>query len=576
MISHNINIFVAKLIVDFLVKHHVKLFCISPGSRSTPLAVAAFDHAWVETKLFYDERAAAYFALSHSRGSGQPAALICTSGTAAANYFPGVIESFQSLLPIAILTADRPDELQNCGANQTIDQSGIFGAFVASSVLFEAPDGNFDPSDMLGRLDASFTEFTRPVHVNCRFREPLAEPVAGFDASSYDRVVENWYSRWPSNSTETPTKKSLVSFDQAVDLINHFKRGLIICGPANPTEHMGPIVALAEHLNWPIVRDVLSSLQSSKNDHVLNLHDLHLDQNDSVRPDIIIHVGLLPTSRRLNQFLLAHRSVPYIKIQNHSRTIDPDRLEALRLVGAVDVTISSLQKNSDKKSKTAWLDLWLKRERATAASLTVYFEKHNCIEAALAFSLPDLLRDGEALFLSNSMPVRDADSFAQISNKDIIVGANRGVSGIDGIIASACGFALGCQRPTTLIVGDLAFLHDMNSLLIAARSNYPIRIIVINNDGGGIFHFLPVAELNEHFEPLFGTPHGMIFENAAAQFGLPYRVTDSVLRFREDFAELCQQGGSFVIEIKSDRTNNHNSHLTIRRMIAKIISELGN
>lgn len=573
MTRQNVNIFSAGLIVDYLIKHNIKLFCISPGSRSTPLAIAAFDHPDADTKMFYDERAAAYYALSHTRSSGDPSALICTSGTAVANYLPGVIEAFQSFLPIAILTADRPSELQDCGANQTIDQQNIFGKFVSSRILFEAPDKIIDPINMLNQLDAAFSNFTRPIHINCRFREPLAVDDAGFDASKYTPIVDNWYNSNNPQENDSSSAPSKPDMEEAVALIDRSQNGLIVAGPTVSFENYDAVVDLAKHLKWPIVADILSPLRIGTSKYLFSFHDLYFDNDESINLDAVIHVGGLPTPKRLNQFLLKHRAVPYIKIHSHAQTIDPDRLETMRLVGPPDRIIAHLLEETDDSKSTDWVQLWREREQVIAAALEDYFDRHDAIEPALAFSLPDLLSDGDALFLSNSMPVRDADSFTRLSGKDVVVGANRGVSGIDGIIASACGFASGCRRPTTLVIGDLAFLHDMNSLYLAARSKYPIRIIVINNDGGGIFHFLPIAELQNHFEPLFGTPHGLTFEKAAQQFDLPFRSVASTSQLKDSYHELCKQNGSFVVELQSNRSENHMMHQALRDMISEKLSD---
>ncbi len=578
MIAPNINIFSAGLIIDFLIKQNINLFCISPGSRSTPLALAVVSNKKAKAKLFYDERAAAYYALSYSRGCGRPVGLICTSGTAVANYFPGLIEARQSLLPVAVLTADRPKELQNCGANQTIDQTDLFGKFVSKSITLEAPDEKFNPHDLLDLLNfaiCSSNNFDQPVHINCRFREPLSLPEASFDASIYDSKVEKWYDAKRPEASDSVAGTNLQCMNDALDRINRAKHGIIISGPASSSEDREQMIDLAQRLNWPVFCDVLSTLKSTDSDNLFDLYDLYLDETEGIIPDLVIHIGGLPTSKRLNHFLLAQRPASYIKIQSHNITVDPDRLETIRIVGPTAEIISKMLIGCEAKNDNSWLGLWKKRESLTRERLTTHFHENNASEPALAFALPEMLPDGSALFLSNSMPIRDADSFGRHSNKNIIVAANRGVSGIDGIIASACGFAEGCQRPTTLVIGDLAFIHDMNSLILAARSNFPIRIIVINNDGGGIFHFLPVAEIGASFEPLFGTPHGMNFQNLSGQFGLPYESCDSVPQLKEHYHSHSQHDGSFIIEIKSNRVDNHEQHQFIRRMIAEQLSERG-
>lgn len=537
--------------------------------------MAAAEHPRVDLRVNLDERASAYYAAGYTRATGHAAAVICTSGTAAVNLFPAVVEAYQSRLPLVLLTADRPEELQNCGANQTINQEDLFGQY-AACLNIPAPSDDFDPAQLLEKLDTAFEGIlSTPVHINCRFREPLVPAAEPYDYDTMKARLDDWRSRHQQDNTDNLPGVSDQETSGIVSLMNEKKRGLIVAGPDTPFRASNTILELSKKLKWPIAADILSQCRHSDTDNVITYYDLFLNtiaiKND-LRPEIIVHVGGLPTSKRLNRFLLECKGIEYIKIQDHDRTIDPDNLETKRIVCPIDQFLEGLNSRMEQRDNEKFLNTWINSDKMSSRVLERMLGSETLDEITLAYRLGKTLNDDDALFLSNSMPVRDADSYTVLPSADIIVGANRGASGIDGVIASACGFAAGSLRTTTLIIGDLAFIHDLNSLDMVRRSEMPVIIIVVNNDGGGIFHFLPIARFTDQFEKYFGTPHGLGFENAAALFGLDYFHPESLEQFEKCYTDVKELKKSAIIEITCDRHQNVYFHQKIRSAIKAAIT----
>jgi 2-succinyl-5-enolpyruvyl-6-hydroxy-3-cyclohexene-1-carboxylate synthase len=540
--------------------------------------MAAADHPETDLMVNIDERASAFHAVGFARATGRAAAVICTSGTAVADYLPAIIEAYQSRLPIVVLTADRPEELQDCGANQTINQVKIFGKYAVADMAIPAPSENSDSFEFLEKLDCLLNKtfaLQGPVHINFRFREPLAPTEKSYDHERLTARMNEWYQQAEANNTRKISPVDGQTVEEIAALINTKKNGLIIAGPEVPHRASRMIRELSEKLQWPVAADILSQCRHTANGNHQAYYDLFLDIDKTIedlRPDIIMHIGGLPTSRRLMQFLLKHKGVDYIKLQDHDRTIDPDNLETKRIVCRIDEFIKVLMSRIDRPPGMEYLQKWKAAEETCARFLEAYFRTDNLSESSLSYRLASLLNDGQALFLSNSMPVRDADTFTTVHSKNILIGANRGASGIDGVIASACGFAAGSGRPTALVIGDLAFIHDLNSLAMADKSKIPVVIIVINNDGGGIFHFLPIAQFSEHFEKCFTAPHGLGFEKAASLFDLPYYHPQTAGEFEADFHKSIDNGHSAVIEVTSDRIQNIKEHEDIRSQVKNLLS----
>ncbi|MCP4570338.1 MAG: 2-succinyl-5-enolpyruvyl-6-hydroxy-3-cyclohexene-1-carboxylic-acid synthase [FCB group bacterium] len=577
MTAPNLNIFYADLILDYLVRCGVETCFVSPGSRSTALIAAAAGRADISVRMHIDERASAFMAVGFARATGSIPALICTSGTAVANYLPAVVEAFQSRLPLVLLTADRPEELQDCGANQTIDQHALYGRFALESITLGTFDADTDPDDVLKTLDKAACLIDEgPIHINCRFRKPLDPVAKAFDLASLSGRKDAFYKNSPIG---LKPKDPLIDFSQAVEevagLINGSESGLIIAGPEAPYRTCQNLDKLAKVLDWPIIADIHSQYRfGSKTVNAIGHFDLLNDAEipDFPTPRTILHVGGLPTSKSLIKYLLGLKGMEYIKIQDHEQTIDPDRLETERLTGDPDKIIDLLITKLTSKEKTSG---W-KKLRATdlecARFLSEHFDDKRLTEPSLAYGLGKLIRDGDGLYLSSSMPIRDAESFMSVRTDSLMVGANRGASGIDGLIASACGFAFGSGKPTTLLLGDLTFIHDLNSLALVKKSEIPIIVVVVNNRGGGIFHFLPIAAFEDIFEPYFGTPHDLTFDSAAKMFDLPYYQPKTIPEFESSYNEARDNNRSAIIEISTDRNQNVAEHETIRSRLAAVLS----
>jgi 2-succinyl-5-enolpyruvyl-6-hydroxy-3-cyclohexene-1-carboxylate synthase len=572
----NINAFLAEMLIDELYRYGTGMICISPGSRSTPLTMAAAEHPQVGLRINIDERASAFYAIGYARAAGKAAAVICTSGTAVTNLFPAVVEAYQSRLPLIVLTADRPEELQNCGANQAINQENIFGQYAVGFTI-PAPDTEFDPVALLEKLDECLHDSNSTVvHINCRFREPLAPEKMPYEHDKIRAMLNQYRGRQAEKTNPPLLATSGPSPSEIASLLNESENGLIVAGPESPFRTSRMVGELSKKLNWPIVADILSQYRSSASGLTLSHYDLILDDEaayDNLRPDTIVHTGGLPTSKRLNRFLLACKGIEYIKIQDHDRTIDPDHLETKRVVCQVDEFLKEVMAEINPRDTGEYCNMWLDLDKLFTDLRDKLPEYERLNESSLAIRLGQLLDDKNALFLSSSMPVRDADTFTSFGSKDIMVGANRGASGIDGVIASACGFAEGSRRTTTLVIGDLAFLHDLNSLAMVKRSEMPVIIIVINNNGGGIFHFLPVAQFPDNFEEYFATPHGLNFEKAAELFDLGCFHPKSPAEFIESYQNIKASYKSAIIEITCDRNQNLNDHKKIRSQLRDAVSQ---
>jgi len=580
----NINNFWAYLLVEELVRNHVTQFFISPGSRSTPLTIAAAENAGAEKIICFDERGAAYCALGYGRATGRPAVLICTSGTAAANYFPALIEARQSQIPMIIISADRPPELQASGANQTIDQSKLYQNYPVWYFDYPCPDLSIRPEMVLTTLDQAIhrTLFPDPgpVHLNLKFREPLEPSSAPFSAK-YRQSLKKWQQ---SSLPYTDYRKSVVSpensaIHELAGLLNRTRRGILVAGqlPDQRTEIL--LIDLAAKLHWPVFADITSGIRQSLSDLSMIRYFDHLLLSDKVKkeikPELILHIGRPLTSKRFLQFVSRMPPGKYVQISQNSERLDPGHGITQRFQG----TLSSICKDlslmvkgqSDKKwhHRLLALDQYIHQLLAENSE-----ESPEITEVTLPGILSRQLIDGHGLFLGNSMPVRDFDMYSSGIPANSRITANRGASGIDGTVASAAGFAAGLKKPVTLVLGDLALIHDLNSLALLATSAYPVTVIVINNQGGGIFSFLPVSGYPHVFESYFATPHNLTFRQAAAMFGLRYIQTATVKEFVKHYKNILQRGKSALIEIRTERENNFYLHHDLQKHIRNSLDKI--
>ncbi len=558
----NANALWAGLIVEALRRGGIEMFFIAPGSRSTPLTTAAARNTRVNTQVHFDERGLAFGAVGYARATGRPAALICTSGTAGANFLPAVVEASNAGVPLIVLTADRPPELQGVGANQTIDQERLYGAHVRAYFALPTPSPDEAPACVLNTVADAVRHACvappGPVHINCPFREPLEfAPEAGVEELHLELL-----SLWRPVPQPTPHA------DLAVPPLDP-QRGLLVVGRLRDETEREAVRQLAQTLQWPVFADITSGLRLGHaeppfapfHDHAL------LVEEAFVAPDAILHLGGAFTSKRLLTWLGRVRPQTYVHADADPRTLDPNHQVTHRLRGPLPALCAALADAAQPCRDVAWSRAVFDASRCVGNSMRELDTTSELSEPAVARAVSRMLPGEHVLFLGNSMPIRDMDMFAVADGKRAPVHANRGASGIDGCISTAAGLALGARRPVTAILGDLSTLHDLNALAWIARERLPVTLIVINNDGGGIFHFLPIAQQADVFEPFFVTPHGLRFEKAAELFAIPYDRPQTLAEFREAYGRAAGSGGPALIEIPSNREANAAVHAARRRAV---------
>ena len=570
----------AYLIVEELLRCGVDFFCVAPGSRSTPLVAALAANEKASTLIHFDERGTAFAALGHARATGRPAAWITTSGTAVANGLPAVVEAATDGVPMILLTADRPPELRQTGANQTIDQPDIFGDYVRWRFDLPAPDPDTDPAMVLTTIDQAAYRASRapqgPVHLNLMFREPFLPDSDDEDAlsgpSSWERSDEP-YTRYAA----TKPAVDELEIHNLWETLRPVKRGLIVAGRLASRKQGEAVLRLAGALGWPILPDIGSQVRlGADSENVAANYDVLLASNsfseDHV-PETVVHVGGRVLSKRLEQFLGRSRPDPYVVVRENPFRLDP----AHRVTHSIEANIldfcASLVRIATEDPPAvdaSWTASWREASEEVGRGLDgILSGEPN--EPLVARNVSRYLLQDHGLVVASSMPVRDLDTYAAADGAPVPVAANRGASGIDGTVATAAGFARGLGRPVTLLIGDLALLHDLNSL--AMLRDVHVIVVVVNNDGGGIFSFLPIATHEEFFEPYFGTPQGVGFEAAAKMFGLAYELPGTMEDFVEAYGSACSRSSSTLIEIDTDRKENVSVHRRLLQEVADRVAK---
>ncbi len=572
------------MIVEELIRNGVEYFCLSPGSRSSPLAVAVAENPRAKSFVHFDERGMAFHALGYVSAAQRPAAVITTSATAVANLLPAVVEASKKKLPLIVLTADRPPELRAAGANQTIDQIKIFGEYVRWFFDMPCPTADISPAFVLTTVDQAVFraqgELKGPVHINCMFREPLfwegkARPVPA--------DLKHWQNARTPYTSYVATEKKLGAdtTNEITRQIRGIKKGIIAVGKLAGAQEQESVLALAERLNWPVFPDVTSGLRlgcTHKNvipyfDQIISVTGTNFGKLVPVTDFGVLHLGGRMTSKRWYDYVEAAKPKHYIMVLNHPLRNDPLHDVTLRVQARVDDFCSALAQKVTQGKANPFLSSLKKLNAKIDRVVEEYLGKEAQLsEAAAARLVTQYIPDGTGLFLSNSLPIREADMYADPKGKPVLIGANRGASGIDGIVASACGFAAGLRQRVTLLIGDLALLHDLSSLAMLKQSPHPLVIVALNNDGGGIFNLLPIAQFKGGFEKFFGTPHGLNFSAAAEMFDLHYANPASVEDFIRAYKIALQSRSSTIIEVTSDRKRNA---ALIKRLQEKIRKALG-
>lgn len=484
------------LFVDSLVRLGLRHACITPGSRSTPLALAFAEHPDVADWVHHDERSSSFFGLGIAKTTRIPVAIVTTSGTAAAELLPAAAEAHYAGVPLLLLTADRPPELRGIGAPQTIDQVGLFANFARISLDILPAD--MPAPEVESVASTAWSEATRrpfrPVHLNMGFREP-------FVPSSLDRPSSSLaLANSPGRAIDSGT------FDDISSLVGG-KRTLIIAGPTD--EPSDSVLRLAARANWPIVADPLSQLRGADSDLVIGAGDALFAVGRVYEPEVVLRLGGTPTSKAINTWLSDHPEIPQVVVDEQGR--DAARSANVMLLADPSTFAGALEAAS---GPIDWARSWTGVDRRARTALR---GSPFPSEPAVVETIVERLDDDSLLYVASSMPIRNVDRFAPAIASRVL--ANRGANGIDGVISSALG-AAATGRRTFVLAGDLSLLHDVGSLATAARLDLPITIVVVNNDGGGIFSFLPQAKLPRHFDRLFSTPHGLSFVPIAEAFGL--------------------------------------------------------
>ncbi|MEH6942671.1 2-succinyl-5-enolpyruvyl-6-hydroxy-3-cyclohexene-1-carboxylic-acid synthase [Bacillus sp. JJ722] len=557
--------------IDELSCMNVKHAVISPGSRSTPISMLLLKHPNIKTHINIDERSAAFFALGIAKSTREPVVIVCTSGTAAANYYPAIVEAQISRVPLIVVTADRPHELRDVGAPQAINQIHLYGEYVKWFSEMAIPEMNDSAIQYVRNIGKRAGIVAKqnpagPVHLNFPVREPLL-PKMNEDYFHIGRRVN--YTKLDSR---TMLEES--SINVLVKELKEKKKGIIVCGEIHDTRFSNAIIELAEKLEFPILADPLSQLRTSDNQsHVIDCYDTFLRINEALvelQPDVIIRFGSMPVSKALTLFIKQCKEVDHIVVDGGDGWREPTGMASQMISCDETWFCHYLAEKLSPSEDDEWYQLWNQLNQLAKKGLQNIREETSMDEGKIFTELNGLLPKGANLFVSNSMPIRDCDSFFHCNDTNSTVYANRGANGIDGVVSTALGVSVK-GNPTVLVIGDLSFYHDMNGLLAAKMLKLNMTIIVVNNDGGGIFSFLPQSSEKEYFEELFGTPHGLDFSHAVQMYGGKFTRVESWSHFEEALVDSFQKEGLKVLEVKTNREENVVKHRKLWNDVSKEI-----
>jgi 2-succinyl-5-enolpyruvyl-6-hydroxy-3-cyclohexene-1-carboxylate synthase len=581
----NTNTVWASILAETLKQLGLTTAVICPGSRSTPLAVAFAQQGEIEAIPVLDERSAAFFALGIARATKRPVVLVCTSGTAGANFYPAVIEAKESRVPLLVLSADRPPELRDCHSGQTIDQQKLYGNYPNWQVELALP------SMAIGRLryirqtviyawERSLFPVPGPVHLNIPFRDPLA-PIQQIDPDLLPSPFE--LEDFFTSITPPPLPTRYSPLPIPYQQWQHCKRGIIIAGPAQPQqqrEYCNAIAQLSQALEWPVLADGLSPVRNyaDLNPYLISTYDLILRNQQlaqQLTPEMVIQIGELPTSKELRTWLDESQSRRWV-IDPSDHNLDPLHGKTTHLRMSIE-SIEQLQEwgngemeregdGERKKSRTSqsgnatsssiqnrsYLQKWLQLEARARAVLDHEMRTITWMfEGKAAWLLSQTLPPQTPLFIANSMPIRDVELLWSPGNVPIQPFFNRGANGIDGTLSTALGIAHR-DRSSVMLTGDLALLHDTNGFLLRNKFVGHLTIILINNNGGGIFEMLPISKFEPPFEEFFATPQDIDFAQLCVTYGVEHQLIQSWEHLRELLNPLPTQGIR-VLELRTNR-----------------------
>lgn len=533
----------ATVLVDELVRCGLTEVVLAPGSRSAPLALAAHADSRVRLHVRIDERSAAFLALGLARRTGRPVALMCTSGTAAANFHPAVVEAHESGVPLLLLTADRPPELRDTGASQTIDQIKMYGTAVRWFSEVGVPEDR--PGQVAYWRSLVCRAYQRslgpadpgPVHLNLAFREPL---VPDGDASWCESL---------DGDANGPWVRARVAPPASALHLPPTRKGVLVVGDG--AANMRRYVAAAGMAGWPVLSEPNGGARYG--DHAVSTYHFLLgtpEFADRHRPDVVVTLGRPCLSRPLLNWL-RYAEEHIVVAPDLTRWPDPTR-SATQVAQAVEIPVAA--------GDDEWLRSWRRADAAARVAIDEVLDAGGLSEPRLARDLADQLPNGALLFSGSSMPIRDLDQ-AMRPRRGLRILSNRGAAGIDGVVSSAMGAALAHNGPSYALMGDLTFLHDQNGLILGPREPRPdLCLVVVNNDGGGIFSLLPQAALRDPFERVFGTSHGVDLAHVAASTGTPYTFVGEA----EQLPKALRGEGVRIVEVHTDREPNAVLHAVMR------------
>ena len=570
----SVNTLWGSVTAETLARCGVRRAVISPGSRSTPLTVAFTRHAEIECIPVLDERSAAFFALGMAKQRGEPVVLLCTSGTAGANYLPAIIEARESAVPLIVITADRPPEMRGCASGQTIDQLKMFGDFVGFFHELALPEANearlrYLRQTLSHAVERAMQPVAGPVHLNAPFRDPLA-PTDDGGVTAAAVAGTDWQVFFQNLGSPVST-----SVSGGIPRFSPDVHGVIIAGPSQPGDpgaHAAVVGEIAQKLGWPVLADGLSPLRnySGTVPHLVSTYDTILrnpEVAERLKPEVVICLGSWPTSKVLRAWLEASGARMWLVTR---RTDNRDPLHGRTV--HLPVSLAALAAELPQTMETnGYEQMWAGYEHHVRVALDDRVTQiDGFFEGRVTTMLSNHLPVETTLCVANSMPVRDLEYFWAPGDTFIRPMCNRGANGIDGTLSTALGVAHAAGAPTVLLTGDLALLHDTNGWLIVPKFKGALTVVLINNAGGGIFEHLPIAEFEPPFEEFFATPQAVDFAKLCAAYGMDHIAVSDWAQFAELIAN-PPLSGVRVLEVRTDRKADAASR---KKLFAELAAEL--
>lgn len=568
------NEYIAALVDEFYqlgVRHAV----FSPGSRSTTMAMLFKEHEEFGTYMNIDERSASFMALGIAKAHKEPTVLVCTSGSAVAHYLPAILEAQYSGVPLIVLSADRPHTLLHVGAPQTVDQQKIFGTAVnyyeELAVPQEAHYYTYPRQVARKAYMKAMDTKKGPVHINVPLFEPLVPELSRnhFEAgrSSFKVVKPNYSSVFGcGNRNNLPHINNAIdiaygndSTKEINDLLERYERILILAGPQIDIDEANTIRSFGEALQAPILADPLSNVRGcNTSDVVISTYDALLAGQalwHELKPDCVIQFGQIVVSKRVQQMIASWTDVEYIEVNPTMDSMNPTGKTTIHMQASIDVFTHLYGKNNNSDT---YLNIWRRLDQAGKKQLNLAIDEPHCFEGRTIRELQKQIPEDGQILVANSMTIRDFDYFWFSGESKAVLYGNRGVNGIDGTISTALGLAAN-GRPTYLVTGDLSLFHDLNGLAVAKTHNLNLTIILHNNDGGGIFEYLP-QKGTKHFDYLFSTSQGLDYSGAAKLYGCSYTKIFNPDELGSVLAKIDQESGVHIIEIPTNREYSRELH----------------